>query len=51
MTTVAHRTLLAVGLVLLVGGIAGLVLPALPGWLLILLALPFLVAASMPRRP
>jgi hypothetical protein len=43
MTTMAHRTLLAVGLVLLVAGIAGPILPALPGWPLFLLTLPFLV--------
>ena len=52
MTTMAHRILLAVGLVLLVAGIAGLILPALPGWPLFLLALPFLVIATIPgSRP
>ena len=47
MTTMAHRTLLTVGLVLLVAGIAGLILPALPGWPLFLLALPLLVIATI----
>lgn len=49
MTTVARRILLAVGLVLLVGGIAGLTLPVLPSWPLILLALPFLVIVTILR--
>jgi hypothetical protein len=49
MTSVARRFLLAVGLVLLVGGIADLVLPALPGWALILLALPCLAIATILR--
>jgi len=49
MTTVIQRILLASGLVLLVGGIAGLALPGLSGWPLILLALPALLIAAVLR--
>jgi hypothetical protein len=49
MSTVAYRIILAIGLVLLVGGIAGVVLPVLPGWALISLAVPLLVIAAVLR--